>query len=161
MRPALLLAATFLVAACGTDTQESESKDESTPGLTADTLGEQQVLANAQYLAQEPYAGADLAKGEQQAQICRACHSLDEGGRNMIGPNLYGFFGRDAGSVGNFVYSPVLRNADFVWTPRAMDAWLVQPGKFLPGNRMTFAGVPDKASRDALIAYLLETTSTE
>lgn len=157
----LLLMSAFLVASCGTETPDSESNEEQLPGLTAATLGEQQILTNLEHLALEPYASASRSKGEQQAQICRACHSLEEGGRNMIGPNLYGFFGRDVGTVEGFVYSPVVQNASFVWTPRAMDAWLAQPGKFLPGNRMTFAGVPDKANRDALIAYLLEATGSE
>lgn len=157
----LLLATAFLIASCGTDTPDAESKEEEMPVLTAATLGEQQVLTNSEYLAQEPYASANRGTGEQQSQICRACHSLEEGGRNMIGPNLYGFFGQEAGSVEGFVYSPVLQNASFFWTPRAMDAWLAQPHKFLPGNRMSFAGVPVKASRDALIAYLLEATGSE
>ena len=77
----------------------------------------------------------------------------------MIGPALYGFFGADAGSHEGFEYSPALRSADFVWTPRALDAWLAQPGRFLPGNRMTFAGVSRQADRDALIAYLMEVTT--
>lgn len=150
-----------LVVSCGNESSKTESNEESTPGLTAATLGEQRVLSNKEFLAGEPYASADRSRGQQQAQICRACHSLDEGGRNTIGPALYGFFGRQAGAVEGFVYSPVVQNADFVWTPRALDAWLAQPGKFLPGNLMTFAGVRDKADRDALIAYLLDVTDSE
>lgn len=161
MQRTLPLAMTILLVSCGTDTLDAASNEEELPGLTAATLGEQQVLPNLEYLAQEPYASANRKKGEQQAQICRACHSLDEGGRNMIGPNLYGFFGKDVGSVAGFVYSSAVQNASFVWTPTALDAWLAQPGKFLPGNRMTFAGVPDKTNRDALIAYLLEATNSE
>jgi cytochrome c len=52
-----------------------------------------------------------------------------------------------------------MRNANFVWTPRALDGWLAQPGKFLPGNRMTFAGVMRQSDRDDLVAYLLAVTS--
>ena len=77
----------------------------------------------------------------------------------MIGPVLHGMFGARAGSRDGFDYSPVLREAQFVWTPRALDAWLAQPGRFLPGNRMTFAGVLRKSDRDDLIAYLLQVTS--
>jgi cytochrome c len=55
-----------------------------------------------------------------------------------------------------------MRNANFVWTPEALNAWLAQPGRFLPGNRMTFAGVFQQDDRNNLIAYLLEvTTATE
>ena len=79
----------------------------------------------------------------------------------MVGPALHGFFGTRVGSRDGFQYSAVMRNADFVWTPRAMDAWLAQPGRFLPGNRMTFAGVLKQQDRDDLIAYLLEVTTAE
>ena len=156
-----LSAVTLLVAACGSESSDSASNEETTPALTAATLGEQQVLSNAEYLALKPYASADRNRGAGQAQICRACHSLDRDGANMIGPALHGFFGRSAGAVEGFVYSPVLAEAGFVWTPRALDAWLAEPHRFLPGNRMTFAGVPDPGDRDALIAYLLEVTNPE
>jgi cytochrome c len=79
----------------------------------------------------------------------------------MVGPALYGFFGREVGTRSGFEYSAVMRNADFVWTPAALNAWLAQPGRFLPGNRMTFAGVPEQRERDDLIAYLLEATSAQ
>ena len=78
----------------------------------------------------------------------------------MVGPALYGFFGREVGSQTGFEYSAVMRNANFVWTPATMHAWLGQPGRFLPGNRMTFAGVPDEQDRNDLIAYLLDVTTT-
>jgi cytochrome c len=79
----------------------------------------------------------------------------------MIGPALYGFFGQRVGERDGFDYSPVMRNADFVWTPRALDAWLSQPSYFLPGNRMTFAGVFKQNDRNDLIAYLLGATSSD
>ena len=130
-----------LVAACGKKADESGNGPAAAPFPTAATLGEQTVLTAAEYLETEPYASADRSKGERQAVLCKACHSLERGGPNMIGP--------------------ALRNADFVWTPEALDAWLAQPGRFLPGNRMTFAGVPDREDRANLIAYLLESTTTE
>lgn len=108
-----------------------------------------------------PFSGADRTKGENLARVCRACHSLDKNGLNMIGPALYGFFGSDAGSRDGFEYSSVLSNAGFVWTPRALDAWLVQPGRFLPGNRMVFAGLSRQSDREDLIAYLLEVTTAD
>ena len=122
-------------------------------------LGEQVVLTAEEYLATAPYNDADRSRGERQAQICKACHSLDRDGPNMIGPALHGFFGTEVGSRSGFEYSAVMRNADFVWTPEALNAWLAQPGRFLPGNRMTFAGVQRQSDRDDLIAYLLGATT--
>lgn len=153
----LLAAASLtMMAACGE--KPADGGAEPPPILTAATLGEQQVLDAATYLSQARYANADQDNGARQAQICRACHSLDDGGANMIGPSLLGFFGMAAGSRDGFDYSPVLRDADFTWTPRALDAWLAQPGRFLPGNRMTFAGVQRPGDRDDLIAFLLKVT---
>jgi len=156
------LAATAFIlclTGCGGETGGSEAETSTAPPLTAATLGEQTVLSVPEYLSAAPYVAADQSKGAKLAQICRACHSFDQGGANMIGPALHGFFGADAGSREGFEYSPVLRDAGFVWTPRALDAWLAQPGRFLPGNRMTFAGVSRQTERDALVAYLLAVTT--
>lgn len=150
-----------LVAGCGKKTEDTGTESGTAPLPTAATLGEQVALSAQEYLAAAPYKDADRSRGERQAQICKACHSLDREGPNMIGPALYGFFGREVGAQSGFEYSAVLRNADFVWTPVALNAWLAQPGRFLPGNRMTFAGVLRQSDRDNLIAYLLDVTSDE
>ena len=149
--PALALATA--VAGCGSGTEPAQ------PSVTAAGLGEQTIKTPAEWLAAEPYNAADLDAGRGQARVCLACHSLNAGGPNMIGPNLYGFFGRGVAGVDNYSYSDALETADFVWTPRALDAWLREPAGFLPGNRMIFAGVPDEADRRDLIAFLLASTS--
>jgi cytochrome c len=150
-----------LLAACGNDSQDKLPENEQVTSLSAATLGEQTVLNAADYLELEKFQAANSRKGERQASICKACHSLDAGGPNMIGPALFGFFGRVVGEQAGFAYSPVMRSADFVWTPRALDAWLAKPGRFLPGNRMTFGGVASQQDRDDLIAYLLVKTTVE
>lgn len=155
----ILLLACAVVGACGGEGSTGNSGQEAV--LTAATLGEQEILSTAEYLAQDRYAQADRDEGRVQAQICRACHTLEAGGVHTIGPNLYGMFGRGAGTADGYAYSQVLRAADFAWTPRALDAWLAQPGRFLPGNLMSFPGVADAADRDALVAYLLEATSPD
>lgn len=154
-------ATAIMLLGCGDRSQDSGPTAETTPLLTAATLGEQTVLTVSEYLSEAPFLGADRSNGANQARICGACHSLDKDGPNMIGPALYGFFGTEAGSREGFDYSPAITNADFVWTPRALDAWLAHPGRFLPGNRMTFAGVLRQSDREDLIAYLLEKTTAE
>ena len=150
------LSLVFLLTGCGKNEAPSDAGESL---LTAATLGEQTILSSADYLAMPPYAGADLELGARQARVCQACHTLESGGVNMLGPNLYGMFGRVAGSMAGYPFSEALSSAGFTWTPRALDAWLIAPAKFLPGNRMAFAGVPDAERRDALIAFLVSETS--
>jgi cytochrome c len=157
-----LVIVSALIASCGgggsSDTTDGASRPQ---GLTASTLGEQVVLGTAEYLAQPPYDTANRQKGRKLAGLCLACHSIEQGGANMIGPNLYGFFGAPVGSREGYDYSEAVSEADFVWTPRALDAWMAQPGDFLPGNRMTFAGVSKEADRADIIAYLLQSTGED
>lgn len=133
--------------------------DEGGDALTAATLGRQTVRPTSEYLAEGRYADASIALGKRLASQCKACHTLHAGGPHMLGPNLHGVFGRRAGRVDDFDYSDALGTADFAWTPRALDAWLARPDRFLPGNRMVFAGIPHAADRDAVIAVLLEETA--
>ena len=155
----LITASIALLAGCDERAGPDDTTQPKAPLLTAATLGEQTVLTVTEYLDAASYATADQINGARQARVCRACHSFNAGGANMIGPALHQFFGTVAGSREGFQYSEVLRNAGFVWTPRALDAWLVQPGRFLPGNRMVFAGVSSGSDRNDLIAYLLNVTS--
>ena len=90
-------AALMLLAACGNDSQDTLSEADDEAYLSAATLGEQTVLSVSDYLALEQFQAANRNKGERQAMICKACHSFDDGGPNMIGPALFGFFGRGAG----------------------------------------------------------------
>ncbi len=140
----------------GTDSTLGPAKP--TPPLTAATLGEQTILSSTDYLAQEKYAAANTDRGEILTTQCRACHTLEQGGADILGPNLYGLFGRTAGSAAEYPYSDVLAGSGFVWTPRALDAWLAQPFAFLPGNRMSFPGLLQGNDRNAVIAYLLHHT---
>ncbi len=149
-----------LVVACGGGEAPDRSRDPEPQAavLTAGTLGEQTVTTASDYLSDPRYVDTDRRNGKTQAQVCRACHSLEKGGAVLIGPNLYGIFGKPAGRGEGFTYSDALATAGFVWTPLALDAWLAQPARFLPGNRMSFAGVMKEGDRNDLIAYLLEVT---
>lgn len=146
----------MLVSACTSgDSNNPPDADAATVPDSA-AFSEQTALSNREYLEQDAYAAADREWGERLAMQCRACHALEKNGPALLGPTLYGVFGRDAGGVPGFDYSPSLASATFVWTPAALDAWLAAPSRFLPGNRMAFAGIQDAADRNALIAYLLQ-----
>jgi cytochrome c len=107
-----------------------------------------------------PYDGANYAAGKRQFAKCRACHLISSDHRHGVGPNLYGVFDRDAGTVEGFRFSEAVSAADFAWSPEKIDQWLTDPKGFLPGNRMTFVGVRNPDERRDLIAFLLFETAS-
>lgn len=98
-------------------------------------------------------------RGRRAFGDCGVCHSAREGDASRIGPNLFGIVGRPAGQAGDFAYSAALRDATLVWDAQTLDAFLTKPQTFLPGNRMSYAGISDPERRADLIAYL-ETLSS-
>lgn len=100
-------------------------------------------------------ASADLAKGEASFKKCMACHTINSGGPNGIGPNLYATMGEGiAEGKGGFAFSDALKAVGGKWDFDKMDAWLTNPRKFASGTKMTFAGIPDAQERANVIAYL-------
>ncbi|MFN3777172.1 MULTISPECIES: cytochrome c family protein [Sphingomonas] len=98
------------------------------------------------------------AAGAQAFAACRACHTLNKGGRNGVGPNLNGVIGRQAGSVAGFNYSPAMKASGLKWDDKTLNEFIAAPMKKVPGTRMPI-GVADPAKRAALIAYLKAETS--
>jgi cytochrome c len=86
-------------------------------------------------------------------KICSICHA-DRPGQTVIGPSLFGVFGRKAGSLAGFNYSEAMKSAGIVWDDDTLDKHLSDPRHFIPGNRMTYAGVKDPALRKDIILYL-------
>ncbi len=99
-------------------------------------------------------AAADLASGERRVRICAACHTFNEGGKDGVGPNLWGALGRDIGSRASYNYSNALAAEPGSWTFEKIDAYLRNPGKTIPGNKMAFQGVRRSDDRADIIAYL-------
>jgi len=131
---------------------------ESTPqGGEGESPAESAAMAEVKL--EELLATADIKRGQTLFLQCRACHSLEAGEPHKVGPNLHGMFGRKAGLAEGFAYSPALSDTEIVWTPEALDAWLLRPSEFLPGNRMVFIGVKKPADRANLIAYLQQATA--
>lgn len=98
-------------------------------------------------------------KGERLFLRCRTCHEVAAGKPNKVGPNLNGFWGKPAGHVEGFKYSDALRSSGVVWDEKTLDVWLTHPTSLVGGTTMAFIGLPDKADRDALIAYLQKATN--
>lgn len=97
-------------------------------------------------------------RGAQVFRACMACHSLVPD-RNMTGPSLAGLWGRKAGSLKSFPrYSDALKSSGVVWNAKTLDEWLKNPQAFIPGNLMTFRGIPNDRQRADLIAFLAMST---
>ena len=103
--------------------------------------------------------GADVDRGKVVFEQCAACHSVDGSG-DYDGPSLKGVIGRKAGSLEDYRYSAAMKRSGVTWDAATLDTYVTDPQAFIPGNRMAFAGIADKAERDDLLAYLTIATRT-
>lgn len=168
---AAFLAAGFLTACGGSEEPAAQAPAAETPPAETATPAEtpQETPAPATETAEadtsaefasfpEPYASADYATGRRVFMQCSSCHSLAEGGPTLLGPNLHGIFDRKVGSLEGYDFSAALQEADFQWSPDKLEEWLASPRNFVPGNKMSFAGVPRPDQRHAVIAYIMSET---
>ena len=99
-------------------------------------------------------ASADVAKGEKVFAKCSSCHSINSGGANGIGPNLYGVLGKPHASVAGFAYSDALKSKSGPWTFEEMNKWLTSPKAYAEGTKMSFAGLGKAEDRANLMAWM-------
>ncbi|WP_313046190.1 cytochrome c family protein [Brevundimonas sp.] len=153
--PAVVLAAALTgslgLTACGQGAEGSGTGAAEAPKPPAPTEAEKAALLAS---LPAPYDQADLENGRRAFARCRSCHTITPGGPNMTGPNLYGVFGSKAGARDKYSYSHAMRTSGFTWDAETLDHWLQNPRTFLPGNKMSFAGLPDATDRRDVIAFL-------
>jgi len=99
-------------------------------------------------------ANADVKRGENSAKKCQACHTFNKGGRNLVGPNLWGVVGRARASEAGFNYSAAMKGKGGNWTIDDLNQFITNPRGFIPGTNMTFAGIPRGSERADVITYL-------
>ena len=99
-------------------------------------------------------AKADVGRGENSAKTCAACHTFNQGGRNLVGPNLWGVVGRPKASEAGFNYSAAMKAKGGNWTIDELNQFIINPRGYVPGTNMTFAGVQRGSERADVIAYL-------
>ena len=103
------------------------------------------------------YADGDAARGEKKFEECASCHIIAEG-QNGVGPSLHGVFGRKAGELADYRYSPAMKRSNITWTAQSVESFIADPQKAVPANRMPYAGMPAADDRADLIAYLQKAT---
>ena len=103
------------------------------------------------------FAG-DVDAGKKVFRKCNVCHTLEEGGKKKIGPNLFGIMGRASGTAEGFKYSKAMLKSGLTWDEATLDKYLTKPKKLVPKTKMRFAGLKKKSQREDLIAYLKKTT---
>ena len=99
-------------------------------------------------------AGADPAKGQKTFKKCAACHTVDRGGRNKIGPNLWDIVNRAVASAEGFSYSGSMAGSEGVWDFERLNGFIADPKGTVAGTKMVFKGLSRDTDRANVLAYL-------
>ena len=102
----------------------------------------------------EILAFGDVTHGEKVFKKCSACHIVAKGGKNLIGPALYGVVGRPTASLDNYAYSKALKAHGKNWNFEELNAFLLKPKSYIKGTKMAYAGLRKDKDRASVILYL-------
>ena len=102
------------------------------------------------------FASTNATDGAKVFKKCAACHSVNEGGANKIGPALWGVLGRKAGSLSDYKYSKAMAADGKPWSFDEMNGFLIKPKEWIKGTKMSFAGLKNAKERAAVILYMNE-----
>ncbi len=107
------------------------------------------------FVASGPAGAADAKHGKHLFfQHCAICHTVNKGGSNGVGPNLFGVVGTKAAAVAGFNFSPAMKASGIQWTPDQLTAYLQNPAKVVPDNNMNFQGLGDESDAADVVAFL-------
>ena len=102
----------------------------------------------------------NVEAGERVFAQCRTCHQVGEAAKNMVGPNLNGLFGRKSGSVEEYKYTEVNKNANITWDDATFREYIADPKGKMPGTKMIYAGLKNPKQIEDLMAYLKQFGAT-
>lgn len=102
-----------------------------------------------------------MERGAKLYKRCKACHTLEEGGKHKVGPNLWDIYGAKAGSKDGFTYSKVMAASELIWNDETLDAYIKKPSEFMKGNRMSFVGIKKAEDREAVLLYMKSKTTPQ
>ncbi len=100
------------------------------------------------------FAEGDAVKGQKVFKKCKACHTVNEGGKKLIGPNLFGIVGKKSAQMEGFKYSKAMTASGLTWDDATLDTFLKKPKAMIKKTKMTFAGLKKDKQRANVIAYL-------
>lgn len=146
------------------ETIEAQEPEEPAYRVAVAETGADQKGAAAEAAAKGPslaelLANASAEKGAKVFRKCGACHTIDAGAGNRIGPNLHDIVGAPVAHRDDFSYSDAVKNHGGTWTYELLDHWIADPRATIPGNKMAFAGIRKAKDRADLIAFLRANTS--
>lgn len=119
------------------------------PGVVAEGEGGEEEMPLAQ-----AFTLVTAEDGEEVFRRCMSCHTVNQGGADGLGPNLYGVVGGPHAHRPGFAYSAGLAAMPGNWTFEALDDWLTRPSAYVEGTKMNFAGLSSIEDRAAVILYM-------
>tara|TARA_B110001452_G_scaffold265315_1_gene269747 strand:- start:205 stop:750 length:546 start_codon:yes stop_codon:yes gene_type:complete len=139
---------------------ETAYKIEGLETVTTQTSSSSEVKVEDKVNISQLLALGDVVHGEKVFKKCSACHMIASGGKNMIGPNLWGVIGRSAGSISDYKYSKAMVAYGKEWTFEEMNSYLIKPQAYIKGTKMAFAGLRKEKDRSSVILYLNSKSSS-
>ena len=121
----------------------------STENISATTVSAESSIDISAFLAL-----GDVEHGKKVFKKCAACHSISKGGGNKIGSALWNVVFRPVGSVAGYKYSKALASYGKEWSWEELNGFLIKPSKWIPNNKMGFAGLKSEKDRASVILYL-------
>ena len=112
------------------------------------------TIAMASTVHAAAWAAGDVAAGEQSFKKCLPCHSIGEGAKNKVGPELNGINGRHSGTAPGYSYSDANKNSGIAWSEQTFKQYIKDPRAMIPGTKMIFPGIKNEHEADNLWDYL-------
>lgn len=152
MKQIIFTAGTALVlTACGSNSSEEASAPESSATATSAASETGDEAASETTVPETVVAEAGPPSSFLQ---CKVCHTVEKGGNNGVGPNLWGVAGAAVAQNAGFSYSPAMKDSGITWDDATLNTYLENPFKSVPGTKMAYAGLKDATKRTEVIEYI-------
>src|ERR1700751_1139084 len=112
------------------------------------------LVVSASLAPASPALAQDAAAGKTSFNKCMVCHSIGEGAKNKVGPELNGLDGRKSGSAPDYNYSDANKNSGITWNETQFKEYIKDPRAKVPGTKMAFAGIKNEKEVNDLWAYV-------